>query len=370
MSTNTEDLLAADSGHLLVHFFLDGKSHEMDALVLHACEGELLGLVKEIGKQLDVGLGIQTKAYGEGGLEIYLTFIGRHAIALGLVGATLTALCSSAIWWNYQSKLLDLQIAQNEFNLQRDKKLTQQQIEQNDLKLKKARIELKRLEQDTSADAQKSPATASNRSLPIESSPQVEDILPGLLNNRRLIKLRSQFYENLLTYEKVTAVGFAPAHDTKLEDQRIVHRSDFGSYVVRLSEIEPDLIRNVEIEIVAPVLKRGMFKWRGVFEKHGINFDLLDEVFLTKVISKKVKFQNGTTLLCDLKVFLRENEAGEVEPHAYAVQHVHKHYNKAATRATDILISSQKLPSIDEIHAANSGNQDDSGQFSLELNDK
>lgn len=371
MSIDANELMEAKNSQFLVHFFLVDESHEMDAFVLHACESELFGLIKEVGKQLDVGFGVQTQAYGEGGLERYLTFTGKHAIALGLLGTATTAICSGAIWWNYQSKLLEVQIAQSEFNLQRDKKLTQQQIEQNELNLKKARIELKRLEQETSPEAEKSPATASTRSLPLEPPPKIEDVLPGLITNRRLIKLRSQFYENLLSYEKVTAVGFAPMHKPTKEQQKIVQRSEFASYVVKLSELEPEQLQNVEIEIVAPVLKRGSFKWRGIFEKRSISFELLDEAFLNRVMSKKVKFQNGTTLQCDLKVFLRENDAGDVEVHAYSVGHVHKHFNKGSASAVNILEKPRLRSAASRMLAVDDSNnvKEDDDLFTLPLND-
>lgn len=365
MSNTPEEVLSIAEGHFLVHFILADGSHDMDALVLHACEGELLGLIKEVGKQLDVDLRIEARAYGKGGIEVYLTFVGKHAVALGLIGATVTAICSSVVWWNYQSTLLEQQITQNEFNLQRDKKLTEQQIEQNELNLKKARIELKKQEQEASPVAQKAPATAATKSLPLEPPPKVEDVLPALLSSRRVIKLRSQFYETLLSYEKVTAVGFAPMHKPTHNEQQIVRRANFDSYVVKLVELEPTLVLNAEVEIVAPVLKRGSFKWRGVFEKRGISFELADEDFLACVMSKKVKFQNGTTLVCDLKVHLRENEAGEAEPHTYVVGQVHKHYNKGSINAADTLMPPHQYVQSDQIQALKEPHDD--AQLDLRL---
>ena len=171
-------------GHLLVHFFLGDQSHEMNALVLHSCEGEVLALVKEVAKQLGVDLRIEAKAYGEGGLEVYLSFIGKHAVALGLVGTLVTGICSGGVWIAYQSKLLNQQLEMNAFALERDKKLSTQQIEQNDLNLKKTRLELKKLEQEAAADGPRLPATDSTLSLHIDEPPTVEAVLPALLGCR------------------------------------------------------------------------------------------------------------------------------------------------------------------------------------------
>lgn len=84
MSNTPEEVAANAEGHFLVHFILADGSHDMDALVLNECEDELLQLIKEVGKQLDVDLRIETRAYGEGGIEVFLTLVGNHAVALTL----------------------------------------------------------------------------------------------------------------------------------------------------------------------------------------------------------------------------------------------------------------------------------------------
>lgn len=315
-------------GRFLMHFVLKDDSHDMNALVLHDCEGDVFALLKEIGKQLDVEFQIEAAAYGEGGIEVYLKFIGTHAVALALIGGTITAICGAGTWMRYQSVLLQQQIQANDLSLNRDKKLADQQIEKNELDLKKARIELRKLEQETSPDAQRAPATSASKSLPLEPPPKPEDVVPALLANRRVIKFRSQFYERLLTYDKVSAVGFAPTHNPTSSEELVVPRSQFGGYVITQRELESTLVPNAEVEIVAPVLKRGTFKWRGLFENRSISFEVGDEAFLSKVMKKKVKFQSGTTLVCDLEIHWREDGAGDVEPHAHVVRHVSRYYAK------------------------------------------
>lgn len=305
-------------GQFRVHFFLENGSHEMDALVMHGCEGAVLNLLGEIAKQLDVQMRVDTRAYGEGGLIVWLTFIGKHATALALIGGAAAAICSAGVWWQYQSKLL------------------QQQIDQNELMLKKTRLELKKLEQDSGPEAQKAPATAATKSLPLEPPPRVDELLPALMSSRRILKLRSQFYEGLLPYDKVDAVGFAATHNPNVSEERVVRRSEFSLFVVKLADLDPQVIESAEIEIVAPVLKRGSGKWRGVFQKHSISFDLEDEAFLKRVMGKKVKFQNGTTLICNLKMQMRETETGLIEPHTYVVEKVHRHFNQRSLQTPSV----------------------------------
>lgn len=301
-------------GQFRLHFFLGGQMHDMDAHVLHACEGSLLGILTEVAKQLDIELRVDTCAYGEGGLVVWLTLVGKHAVALGLISTVVASLCAGAAWLKYQPTLL------------------RQQAELNEANLQKTRLEIKKLEQDFANEAQKGPATAATKPLELQHKrPEPEDVLPALHANRRVVKLRSQFYEALLPYERVEAVGFAPTHTPHEKQERVVRRERFSSFVVKLGELEPEVVRDAEIEIIAPILKRGAGKWRGIYLGHSISFDLEDEDFLGRVSAKKVRFQSGTTLKCTLKILMREGDSGIPEPVGYVVDKVDKHHNKGAS---------------------------------------
>ncbi|MCY1551126.1 hypothetical protein D9M68_874360 [compost metagenome] len=73
-------------------------------------------------------------------------------------------------------------------------------------------------------------------------------------------------------------------------------------------------------------------KWRGIFDKEVISFEITDTDFLGRVANKKVVFQNGTTLVCDLIVSFKENEVGDIVPHSFEAEKIHKHFVKAAQR--------------------------------------
>jgi len=341
-------LIKREPGQFQVRFQFGDQSHSMDALVLHACEAELLTILKEVGKQLDVEFRIEAVAYQEGSLTWLLTFVGKHATALSLIGTAVTAICSATVWMTYQSTLLRQQIEQNDFALGRDRTLAEQQIEQNALAIKKARLELKRLEEEQSPAAAKAPSTAATKPLNFSSGPTAAEVVPALLSNQRIVKSRSEFYSNLLAYDKVSAVGFAPNHKPSLVDEVVVPRAGFRSYLVMPTELEPTVIRDAEIEIVSAVFKRGSFKWRGLLEKQAIAFDLCDDEFLSKVDRKEVKFQSGTTLICDLEIQLRETISGTPEPHAYTVRNVTRHFNRKTDRVQS---RSQAVPTAS---AANS----------------
>ncbi len=194
------------------------------------------------------------------------------------------------------------------------------------------RLELKRLEAEAAADAEKAPATNATKPLNLEPPPSVEDVLPSLEDKRRVVRYRSNFYQALMRDQRVNAVGFAPEHRPSAKREQVVHRADFGAYVLGNYDLAPQRFLKVEVEVVAPVLTRKALKWRGVFEKHGISFEIADQAFLDRVTNKRVTFQNGTTLVCDLVVHWRENETGDLEPYAYVVEKIHKHYTKAVKR--------------------------------------
>lgn len=301
---------AEQRGELLVHFHLEDSKHEMDAHVLHACEGHVLGLVRELSRLLDIEFRIEAHALEEGGVEVWLTFIGKHAVALTLVGGLVTAVFSAGQWVLHGQPML------------------KQQSELNELNIKKLKLEIKKMEAEASPDVAKAPATTATRPLNLEPPPTVDEVAPALEGSRKIVHLRSQFYENLLKERRVTAVGFAPHHRPSINEERLVRREQFAWFVVQPTDVPPQRYPKVEIEVVAPVLQRRNLKWRGLFAKKGISFEIADQRFLDKVASKRVAFQNGTTLLCDVLVLSRVNEAGDVEAYSHVVEKVHRHYLK------------------------------------------
>jgi hypothetical protein len=315
---------------LLLHFYLPQGGHQLDAFLLNKCEAEFLAVLREIGKQLDVSFEVEVQAYGEGGITVLLKLVKAHALALSIIGGAIVGICTAADWILYKAPLQRQQLEKNQFELDRDRRLAEQQYEQNELNLKKARIELKKLEQEASDGAPKMPATDASKPLELEGPPKPDDVIPALIAQRKIVRHRSRFYELLLESDKVSQVGFAQSHHPSEGQEVIVPRHHFAEYVVTLDELPPSSMTMVSVEIVSPVFRRGKYKWRGILSKKVIAFEIADEAFLTKVATRKVKFQSGTTLVCDIDVQAKENEAGDIEGHTYTVTRVHKHYNKDA----------------------------------------
>lgn len=300
MSIQSGDLPGTElsDGHFKIHYYLEDSSHQMDAVVRNKCEAEALALIQEVGRQLGTPFAVETKAYGEGGLEEYLVFIGAHAEAIKLIAQVLGAVLTTA--------------AAAPFAIQRWQK--------GQVDLDKTRAELRRMNQEAAQEVEA--PKPENPELPLEPKLTPMEISEALLLVKKVRLRRSKFYDLLGTEAKVTAVGFAPRH-ARAVPERVVEREAFARFVLHPEDLEPSLYQNVELEVVSPVLRTGNHNWRGIFERRGISFEMADREFKRRVIDQEVQFQNGTKMLCDLEVHLRDNEVGDPEVTKRIVTKVH-----------------------------------------------
>jgi rRNA processing protein Gar1 len=305
MSTDfkSEQAEARDSGEFKVHYHLDGGVHRMDALVRNRAEGELLALLKEVGAVLGLPVHVETEAYGEGGLVEFLNLIFQNKEQIGFVMAVLGPLLASPF---YLDKY----------------KQSKQQTQLNELNLQKFKLEIKEKEVAAAEREGKKSAEAKNEVLPLEAMPTPDAIAQALLTRKKIARRRSNFYVILLIDAQIGAVGFVPSH-RKDAIEHMVNRGNFADFVIATSDLEPLVYEHIALEIVSPVLRPGSIKWRGLFEKKVVSFELQDQAFRSEVVSQNVQFQNGTTLICDFEVHQREDDTGEIEVTGYSVTKVH-----------------------------------------------
>jgi hypothetical protein len=293
-----------ESGEFKVHYHLSGGMHRMDAVVRNRAESELLALLKEVGVALDLPLHIETHAYGEGGLIEYLDLMLQSKEHITLAIAMLTPLLGVPF---YFGKL----------------KQSKQQTALNELNLKKLRLEIVEKEDAATERAGKKTKDAKNEVLALEPPLTTDEVTQALLTRKKIARRRSNYYKVLLTDSKIDAVGFAPSHRNDSTEVQ-VSRRDFSAFVIAQSEIEPLVYERISLEIVSPVLRSGAIKWRGIFERNVVSFELQDQAFRSDVANKNVQFQNGTTLVCDFEVHQREDDTGNVEVAGYVVTKVHE----------------------------------------------
>lgn len=272
-----------------LHYYLKGSSHQMDAVVRHKCEGEILKLIGQIGYFLKVDPNPQTEAYAEGGLKEIWAFAKSNQYILGIISGVLISVISDQI--NVDRELVNLQ--------------------KENLKLE---IQQKKLE-------------LHNKTKEIESGnpeiiKEVKEILIFILNNEyRVIRARSDFYKNLNKYQKVEQISGAQlSHNNQpIIDPVVVEREQFKNFILYTDNVPPELDENASIDVIAPVLKKGNFKWKGFYEGASIDFYMKDKDFKESIFLKQVSFTNGMKLQCVLEASRKMNEAGEIYISSYAV---------------------------------------------------
>lgn len=288
-------------GEFKIHFHMEGGIHRMSAIHRHKAEGELLALLKEVSTVLGFHLDVETQAYGEGGVVEYLNLVVENKENIAWAVSILGTLLGAPF---YLAKI----------------KQTKQQTLLNELNIQKAKLEIKEKEK-AAADDDRRPVQ--NVPLPLEPPPTPDAVAQGLLTRKKIARRRSNYYAALLNDSKIQAIGFSSSHE-KSAEEKVVTRDQFGDFVIAESAIDPLTYTHIPLEIVSPVLKSGAIKWRGIFEKKIVSFELQDESFRELVSGKRVQFQNGTTLICDFEVLQREDDTGEIEIAGYAVTKVHE----------------------------------------------
>lgn len=294
---------ARDSGEFKVHYHLNGGAHRMDALVRNQAEGELLALLKEVGAVLGLPVHVETEAYGEGGLVEYLNLIFQNKEQIGFVMAVLGPLLASPF---YLDKY----------------KQSKQQTQLNELNLKKFKLEIEEKEYAAAEREGKKAKEDKNKELPLEAMPTAAEVAQALLTRKKIARRRSNYYVILLIDAQIDAVGFVPSH-RKDAIEHVVKRGNFADFVIATSDLEPLVYERIPLEVVSPVLRPGSIKWRGLFDKKVVSFELQDQAFRSEVVTQNVQFQNGTTLICDFEVHQREDDTGEIEVAGYVVTKVH-----------------------------------------------
>lgn len=278
---------------LLIHYYLNDKSHSMDAFVRNKCEREVLELVNEVARNLRITILIETLPYGEGGLKEIWKFIGENKDQLNTLATILALLLSGLITYS------QLQEPNKELE-QLTKEATLLDIEKKKLEIEKLRNESHSSEKDTKALEQ-----------------QVTDLLN---KNIKIAIRRSNFYKNLVKYKKVESVGFVSTVNLSSQiKENIVPRFEFQNFVLNSDKLPTETDENALIEIFAPVLIEGGYNWRGFYLGSAITFSMNDEEFKNSVLSQEVKFQHGTRIRCVLKIHKKFDEIGEIVITGYTV---------------------------------------------------
>jgi len=305
-------------GFLETHYYFYDNSHTMNAFVKNRCDRALLAIIEESSKELGLqnSLAVEVVPLSEGSLVEWVEFI------LSPTGAITTAGASAAIL----SFFIDTMC------LIRSRKPpsvpeTALDIESKNLDIEKKKLEIKLLQKklvDTQGSEQ-----ANNEDNTEEFDTDIDDLkevaYEVLINNYKIRKNISVFYENLIEYPKVEAVGYTTYdknHEVVISEMK-VDRSEFDDFIFDLTEFE-EVDYNAKIHIFSPNLDKGRHKWRGLYEKENkvIEFSLNDKEFKNDVESGTIIFKNGSMIKAELAIKIKIDMSGNETSRSYAVNEV------------------------------------------------
>lgn len=280
-----------------LHYWFNDDSHTMNAVVFNKCEYEFLGIAKEIAQKLKVDLEIETEPLAEGGLRSWFKFKAKDkdAIKVGVILYIITTLLGTPLTTTIEE--LTRMAIQSVFESTEVKQLKEQK-EIADLKLDIARIEAETKRLSRSID---------------------ENVVK---------KKRSNYYENISTCKKINKVTIDITDDLKknIYLEREVIKADFPNYIMTSDDLEPDNDENAVIEIISPVLKKGKYKWSGIYKGEVIQFTMKSNEFKTLVQIGQVIFKNGSSINCHLLTHKKVNAEGDVKITGYEVVLVNHYF--------------------------------------------
>lgn len=279
------------------HYYFNDESHSMDAFIRNKCERELLVVLLEISKELEIDdkVWFESHAKNQGSLKDLfeiLTLEQQFAIANLLVAIT----------------TLIFTVRPPHYKL--DKELKKLDIEQRKLEIRKLKKELGETDGDISIS---------------DNSNLLERFYHIIIDNIEIRKHISKFYEYLLNCQKVVRMGFSgyDEFDNKIIGEETVDRDDFAKFLVHDEEIV-EIDKNAKIIIFSPNLVKGRHKWRGYYEKiqKVIEFSMNDRDFKKDVESGVITFKNGSTIYAELHTHIKIDITGNEKRRAYKVDTV------------------------------------------------
>ena len=273
-----------------LHYWFNDNSHTMNAIVFNKCEYEFLGIAKEIFHKLKVDAEIETEPLGKGGLCSWFRFKSKDKSALkvgvalylitNVLGTPITAILGE----------LTQMAIQTVFESKEIKRLEEQkQIAELEYDIARIKSEMVRLSYSIDENIVK--------------------------------KKCSNYYETLSLCSKINkiTVSITDISKTNTYFKKEINSVDFSKYIMTSDEVEPDNDENAVIEIVSPVLKKGKYKWTGIYNGEVIPFTMKSNEFKTLVQTGRVLFKNGSSINCHLITHKKINAEGEVRISGYEV---------------------------------------------------
>ncbi|MHB8089825.1 MAG: hypothetical protein ACYDH2_16420 [Anaerolineaceae bacterium] len=273
------------------------KSHSMDAFVHNKCDYDFLGVLKEIAATFNAEIIIETEPLAEGGLRRWFKIVSKEeskkaTITIAIIVALATSILITPVTTTI-TKLTEKLIEE----IFEDKEV-------KDLEKEKLILEVEKLKLDIHEKSQ------------------------SLKQNSIIKRKKSNFYETLDSYPKVESVSYIVENEIKeqVKNEEIVYKKDFKKFVLISDDIEPIEIDNAIIEIISPVLKKGKYKWMGIYNGEIIPFNMKSNEFKTLIQTGTIQFKNGTSIDCHLEIRRKVDNEGLDKTCGYDVLRVNNYF--------------------------------------------
>lgn len=294
---NDQKISLLNGNTIELHYWWGDESHSMDAFVQNKCEYDFLGVLKEIAATFNVEIVIETEPLADGGLRRWFKLISKEenkkaTIKIALIVALATGIFITPITTSI-SKVTEKLIEE----IFEDKEVKELEKEKLKLEIEKLRLE-------------------------VEEKNQV------LKQNNIIKRKRSNFYESLSNYPKVDKVSFAiqDINKEQVKQESTVLRKDFNTFVLISDDLEPIEKENAVIEIISPVLKKGNYKWMGIYNGEIIPFNMKSNEFKTLIQTGTIQFKNGTSIDCFLEIKKKIDNEGIEKISGYDVLRVNNYF--------------------------------------------
>lgn len=318
-----------NQGKFCIHYWLNDNSHNMDAAIQNICEREYLGLVRDIAKELGIELIIETGPFENGGLIRWFIIVLKNEsknapISTGVLVALLVAIIATPIG-KMGEKIVE--------KIFEDKELS-------DLQKRKVKLEVQKLESDSIANFQKT----------------------------LIKKKKSNFYESLSKEKKIERVSYyaATSDNQRIGSERFVSKNEFKDYLLTTDDVDPLIIESAEIEIIAPVLKKGKYKWLGLYSGKSISFSMKSTEFRQRIQNGEIEFKNGSVIICSLQINLKIDNDGEeiisgydvLSVDSYTENGVQKETNEGLSKKRRVYEKKLQISFIDQIDESENTNNE------------
>lgn len=282
---------------LELHYWFNDKSHTMNAFVQNKCELEFLGVVIEIAATFDTELIIETEPFGDGGLIRWFKIKTKLDEKSSVLKVAIVTTLATAVLVTPLNTVMT--------------KVTEKVIEK-----------LFEDEAKTNCATEKEKLELEELKLNVELKRQL------LHKNMVINKKKSNFYEVLDKYPKVIKLSIAIQDKDKkrVSEESFVRKVKFKEFIIVTDKLEPDYDNNAIIEIISPVLKKGDYKWRGIYNGETASFTMKSNEFKTLVQTGKIEFKNGSSINCLLKIDKKMSNEGIEQISSYTIKRVNNYF--------------------------------------------